>query len=288
MIDLLKSKFIRRKCKNWAKALIYRKRNNILASNSKYWFKLLEIDAEILEILETIKVIKYESEDFIGANNEKYLIEELNSRKLLYEFKTYYNREFKDSTQIFRSLSKSTEIFYSAIDYLSNVIVKVDDDITLNSEEYKDQININSELILERAFLKVDLNNIFSALSDISKILNKDFVYERAYFCKGKAKSIIEDFEGAIKEYSHLIQINPINQEAYLCRGKARIRLREKQISDQNSEYLFQTDPQKNKKKTSEDIFTESLNDFQNAISDFTKVIAINPNNENALIERGK
>ena len=241
------------------------------------------LNFQINSDLQEMKNLFYKSENYERANKENNFIKALNIQRAISKSKYACNNEFKNFNEVYRNCSRVVKIFNESIGFLSTELVSKDRSILINSENLKENNIFDDEIILKRALKKVDLNCIYSALADYSRIIVNNSSNEKVFLYKGEAKEALNDYEGAINEYSKLIEINPNNQNAYIFRGKAKVKSRDYINS------LYSNPFSKNMlDKSNEDNSKESIKDLKNAINDFSKVIEINPKNENALIERGQ
>ena len=86
------------------------------------------------------------------------------------------------------------------------------------------ELNDNSwaESYLQRAYINGATGNYDDSISDFTKAIEKGldkYSEEQAYYLRGLAKSILEDFKGSISDFSKVIKLNPNNFEAYNERG---------------------------------------------------------------------
>jgi len=150
-----------------------------------------------------------------------------------------------------------------------------------------------------RGNVKCKLQDYTGAIADYTKAIEIDPKFVEAYFNRGSTKDRLRDIAGAIEDYSKAIEISPDYDEAYWARG----RVYNKSFKDFDGKIHGYTDSienNMNQMKNVEDI--ENLQyyfnngneripvkkDYIDAMSDFSKVIEINPMNEGAYEDRGE
>lgn len=121
-----------------------------------------------------------------------------------------------------------------------------------NSEYYKEEISKYTKIIeseprnarayLNRANSKEELKDYVGAISDYTKVIELESVYESeinkgwyikgqlinsAYNNRGTVKYLLKDYTGAIADYNKVIEINPDDAITYYNRGNAKSDLKD-------------------------------------------------------------
>lgn len=138
---------------------------------------------------------------------------------------------------------------------------------------------IYSNCYYSRGNIHLKLNSYKLAADDFTTAIQYSSGSDsRLFLSRAKAKHLLLDYQGAIRDYSEAIDIRPSDAEAYFQRGNVRMDLKEyiasiqdftKSIEIEKDAYTY----------ANRGIAKEHMNDFRGAISDYNQAISINPEN---------
>lgn len=128
----------------------------------------------------------------------------------------------------------------------------------------------NYKLLKHRALLKQKLGDINGEILDYNKAIEINSSYD-SFFKRGNAKQRLGDFQGAILDYAKAIEIGTKKFEEDKMRGSPKTLLHTLYFE------LF--------KKAG--LFHSELGLFREAISDYSKAIEINPDDNELFLKRG-
>jgi len=115
--------------------------------------------------------------------------------------------------------------------------------------------------------------NYLAAIKEYTKALEINPEFKDAYYYRGKSYHGLGKYEKAIKDFTTLINKNPGNDDYYLQRSSSYVEMAI-DISANYGYQLITNDPDENY--------------YQVAITDATKALELNPNSELAYYNRGK
>jgi tetratricopeptide (TPR) repeat protein len=182
-------------------------------------------------------------------------------------------------------------------------------DAKINLGDYKEAIAFYTKAIEinpkstvaynNRGYAKIRLRNYKEAIADYTKAIEINPYYSSAYFNRGVARKYIRDWVGAISDYTKSIELNPQFVQAYYERGK----LYNNSFKESDGKIHGFTDSIEDNRNTMKEINDNANSqyyfnngykrvpvekDYVDAISDFSRVIEINPMYENAYEVRGE
>ena len=111
--------------------------------------------------------------------------------------------------------------------------------------------------------------NYLAAIKEYTKALEINPEFKDAYYYRGKSYHGLGKYEEAIKDFTTLINKNPGNDDYYLQRSSSYV-----EMAIEKSANPLTNDPAENY--------------YQTAITDATKTLELNPNSELAYYNRGK
>ncbi len=139
-----------------------------------------------------------------------------------------------------------------------------------------------------RGKINLHLKNYENANKDFSKAILLEPTFAGHYYWRGKLENELKQHEVSVNYLSSAIKIDPIYKEPYFLRGK--IYMLEKKYRDAEKDFskIIELDS-----INFPDAFLQrgvaqvELNNYENAVIDFTKYIQINPKSTVAYIFRG-
>jgi tetratricopeptide (TPR) repeat protein len=156
---------------------------------------------------------------------------------------------------------------------------KAIDDYTMSIELKNDDFRA----YFRRGEIHAFKNNSQSAIIDFTKsiLLKKDF--HKAYLSRGIEYLNTDNPKKALEDFDFLINSNNYDNKTHLLRGDAYIKLGEREKGMNDYDLIIKRNP---KNDTAYVHRAKGQTNLQNAWFDLTKAIEINPNNEEALLER--
>jgi tetratricopeptide (TPR) repeat protein len=74
---------------------------------------------------------------------------------------------------------------------------------------------------------KIQSGDQTNALVELSRAIQLNPKYEKAYLARGTARQALLDFGAAINDYGKVIELNPSNEPAFYNRGLCKLRLKD-------------------------------------------------------------
>jgi tetratricopeptide (TPR) repeat protein len=145
----------------------------------------------------------------------------------------------------------------------------------------------NPDSYFKRGLAKSILNDYKGAMQDYNlaiKINPQDDLY---YSNRGGIKLKLEDNRGAILDYNKAIEINPNLFFAYTGRGNAKRNLKNFQGALEDYDNAINIYPDYLDAYFNRGFVKDKLKDYLGAIQDYTKVIGINPSDAISYFNRG-
>ena len=136
----------------------------------------------------------------------------------------------------------------------------------------------NAEEYFYRAYEKANQNDHYGAISDYTKGLELDPTLYLAYANRAKSKMHLKDFYGAISDYTKSLKINPDFIDAYYDRGKLKFDLNDMYGAISDSNLAIEIDPDYAKAYINRGAAKTALKDFYGAKSDLDTAIKIGSN----------
>ena len=139
-------------------------------------------------------------------------------------------------------------------------------------------------------FPQVLLENLKYKISEALELNPKN---EEAFFYRGLLRFRSNDYDDAIEDFSKVIELNPKNEEAFLYRGRSKDNLKTDKNKFDIEDYSKvisskeKTDFNRYYAKSNSKNIKEVKEFFKNGIDDYSQVIKLNPENEEAFFERG-
>jgi tetratricopeptide (TPR) repeat protein len=286
--------------------------------------KVIELDSMYEDIYYLRGIIKYQLKNFEGANNDferhvknsnnpieaytkiahfAYEAEDYNTA-IVYFTKAKLDNNFKIYFGYCCSLNSIFEIFG---DYYADTEVYLG--IAFSKYKLKDYAGANSEIenFIEQSqdkgaayraigifypysyFYEEDYNKTITYLTKAIELNsnNKDSYYISTLQHRAKAKSLLNDYSGAVADYSKLIELNPNKGSNYSSRADAKSELNDYRgaIADYNK--ANELDPNYSYYYASRADAKFNMGDYKGAIADYTKAILGDPKDGESYLSRG-
>ena len=131
------------------------------------------------------------------------------------------------------------------------------------------------------------LDNDTEAISDLTKVIQLDSTYDKAYGNLGLAYAGLDSIEQAIVNYDTAIRLNPKRAHVYVDRAEALVskELYDEALSDLNKAISLDDDEASYYKKRADFYSNREL--YRDAIADYSTAIELSPNYVFAFIRRG-
>ncbi len=125
------------------------------------------------------------------------------------------------------------------------------------------------------------------ALLKFNQAVEADSFDYQAFYMRGNAKKIFEDYHGAMKDYNIALDINPAFQEAYFERGNVKYELQDYYGAIKDLSEVIKINENNVNAYLRRGQARQQLEAFQDAINDCTKILEIHPKSVDAYYLRG-
>jgi MFS transporter, PAT family, beta-lactamase induction signal transducer AmpG len=142
--------------------------------------------------------------------------------------------------------------------------------------------NLSEELIEIQQGAIANLNRAIEI--DKSKPIKKAILYGN----RALIKLDLEDLETAILDSDRAIELDNKNPQTYIVRGKIRDRLGDTALAISDVTKAIELDPKNPQYYVARSKILDRVGDTERAISDVTKAIKLNPKNPQHYVDRGK
>lgn len=143
----------------------------------------------------------------------------------------------------------------------------------------------NADYYYNRGILKERMSDYNGAINDFNSCLSIDENYLKSYLNRAYSKSKSNDLNGAINDYTFYLKFNPKNSNAYFNRGmiKSNQNLNSEAILD--FDCALKVEPNNSEILQSRAV-SKAVLGRKDALSDFNKVIQLNPSKPESYINR--
>ena len=215
-----------------------------------------------------------------------------NESDQLYFLRGFYKIKLKDFKGGISDLSESIEINpESAIAYDNRGFARSElKDNKGAIEDFDRAIELNpseSNTYINRALAKAELDDHMSAYEDCSKAIELNPKSFSAYFNRANIWKVLEPYE-AIEDYSKAIELNPLYSDCYFFRGELLYESEEEfeqAISDFDKVIEIGTDPLMKEVYKKRGLSKKSLGDLKGACEDWKKAAELGNEEAAKLVE---